>query len=234
MPWQFHKVYHNEQSSWHSTSFSNKNDPDGFFSSVFTQQLRFLNCLHCSSGVSFCSHFAAVIADFVLCLYLWLTATVQKIPALGQHHVITSKSNYDVCQSITWSTRMWANAQHDGHPANAAKFGWCPYSSAVSNAANTRNPLKFAGCFKVTKWSQMLVGQSSPYCKDMCGRYCCLTSFFSVVNTCLSCEHIVWQSCALVPRWWIFGAFLGLTFPASYVYHISDLHFKFALRPHHV
>jgi len=32
----------------------------------------------------------------------------------------------------------------------------------------------------------------------------------------------------------IFGEFLGPTFPASRVQHISDLHSKFALGPHHV
>ena len=42
------------------------------------------------------------------------------------------------------------------------------------------------------------------------------------------------QCCAIVPRWRIFGDFLGLAFPASRVQHISDMHSKFALRPHHV
>ena len=51
------------------------------------------------------------------------------------------------------STRMWANAQRDGRPA---KYRWRPlFNAAVwltpttrvpcSNAAKTRNPLKFAG-----------------------------------------------------------------------------------------
>jgi len=33
----------------------------------------------------------------------------------------------------------------------------------------------------------------------------------------------------MVPRWQIFGDFLGPAFPASRVQHISDLHSKFAL-----
>jgi len=37
------------------------------------------------------------------------------------------------------------------------------------------------------------------------------------------------QSCAIVPRWRIFGDFLGPAFPASRVQHISDLHSKSAL-----
>jgi len=38
----------------------------------------------------------------------------------------------------------------------------------------------------------------------------------------------------MVPRWRIFGDFSGPAFPASRMQHISDLHSKFALRPHHV
>jgi len=32
----------------------------------------------------------------------------------------------------------------------------------------------------------------------------------------------------------IFGDFLGPAFPSSRIQHVSDLHLKFALRPHHV
>jgi len=38
--------------------------------------------------------------------------------------------------------------------------------------------------------------------------YCCLKGFFPIVDTCLSCEDIARQSCAIVPRWRIFGDFL--------------------------
>jgi len=67
-----------------------------------------------------------------------------------------------------------------------------------------------------------------------CGGYCCLTSFFPIVDTCLSCEDVTRQSCAMVPRWRIFGNFFRPVFSASRVQHLSDLHLKFALRPHHV
>jgi len=37
------------------------------------------------------------------------------------------------------------------------------------------------------------------------------------------------------PRWRVFGdVFLGPAFPANRVQQVSDLHPKFALRPHHV
>jgi len=65
-------------------------------------------------------------------------------------------------------------------------------------------------------------------------RYCCLTSFFPLVDACLSCEDIARQSCAMVHRWRLFGDFLRPVFSASRVQHVSDLHLKFALRSHHV
>jgi len=33
--------------------------------------------------------------------------------------------------------------------------------------------------------------------------------FFPIVDTCLSCEDIAQQTCAMVPRWRIFGNFFG-------------------------
>jgi len=48
----------------------------------------------------------------------------------------------------------------------------------------------------------------------MWGRYCCLTSFLPIVDTCLTCEDIARQSCAMVPRCQIFGDFFGPAFPA--------------------
>jgi len=61
---------------------------------------------------------------------------------------------------------MWANAQRDGRPA---QYRWRRlFNAAVRlciNDAKTRNPLKLAGCPKLTKRSQPLVGRSSPYCQ---------------------------------------------------------------------
>jgi len=138
---------------------------------------------------------------------------------------------------------MWANAQRDGRPAeyrwrplfNAAKFGWRPLLECRAVTLPRREtPWNYLGCHKVTKRSQPLVGQSSPYCEDIWRRYCCLTSFFPIVDTCLSCEDIARQNCAMMPRWRFLATFLRPVFPASRVQHISDMHSKFALRPHHV
>ena len=79
-----------------------------------------------------------------------------------------------------------------------------------------------------------LVGRSSPHCGDIWRTYCCLTSFFPIVDTCLNCEDIARQSCAMVPRWRFLATFLRPVFSASHVQQVSDLHLKFALRQHHV
>ena len=89
------------------------------------------------------------------------------------------------------------------------------------------------GCPKLPELSQPLVGRSSPYGGDMWRTHCCLKFFFPIVDTCLSCEHIVRQSCAMVPRWRFLATFLRPVFSASRVQQVSDLHLKFALRPHH-
>ena len=140
---------------------------------------------------------------------------------------------------------MWANAQRDGRPAehrwrplfNAPKFGWRPLLECRARAVTlprreTRWNLQ--GCPKLPDRSQPLVGRSSPYYEDMWRRYCCLTSFFPIVDTCLSCADIARQSCAMVPRWRFLATLLRPVFAVSRVPHVSDLHLKFALRPHHV
>jgi len=135
---------------------------------------------------------------------------------------------------------MWANAQRDGRPAeyrwrplfNAAEFGWCPLLECRAVTLPRRETgWNLQGCPKVTKRSQPLVGRSSPYYGDMWRRYCC---FFPIVNACLSCEDIARQSCGMVQRWRHFDDFLRAVFSASCMQHVSDLHSKFTLRPHHV
>ena len=138
---------------------------------------------------------------------------------------------------------MWANAKRDGRPAkyrwrplfNAAKFGWRSLLECYAVMLRRREICwNLHGCPKLPDRSQPLVGLTSPYCADMWRRYCCLISFFLIVDTCLSCKDIVWQSFAMVLRWRFFASFLRPVFPASRLQHITDLHSKFALRPHHV
>jgi len=88
------------------------------------------------------------------------------------------------------------------------------------------------GCLKLPDRSQPLVGRISPYCEDVWRTYCCLTSLFPIVYVCPSCEDIARQSCAMVPRWRFLATFMHPVFSASRVQQVSDLHLKFALRPH--
>ena len=110
------------------------------------------------------------------------------------------------------------------------------YGVPCSNAAKTRNPLKLAGVPQTNETISLpLAGRTSPHCRNVWGRYCCLTSFSPIVDTCLNCEDIARQSCAMVSRWRIFDDFFGSAFPACCMQQISDLHSKFALEcPHHV
>jgi len=109
-----------------------------------------------------------------------------------------------------WNTRMWANDQRDGCPAkyrwrplfNATKFGCCPLLECRTVMLPRRETCwNLLGCPKLANRSQLLVGRSSPYCENMWERYCCLTSFFPIVDTCLGCDDIVRQSCMMVRRW---------------------------------
>ena len=105
---------------------------------------------------------------------------------------------------------MWANAQRNGRPAehrwrplfNAAKFGWRSLLDCRAVTLRRRETSwSLQRCPKWSNRSQPLVGRSSPYYEDMWRTYWCLTSFFPIVDTCLSCEDIARQSCAVVRRW---------------------------------
>jgi len=138
---------------------------------------------------------------------------------------------------------MWANAHHGGRPAeyrwhplfNTAKFGWRPLLECHAVTLPRRKTgWNLHGSPKLVNRSQPLLGPSSPYYQHMWRRYCCLTSFFLIVDTCLSCKDMTPHSCAMVPRWWFFGIFFApCIFSDPRAAHFS-LHPKFALRPHHV
>ena len=87
---------------------------------------------------------------------------------------------------------------------------WLTLNTGVprSNAAKTQNPLKLAGMPQITG----SISATSGPCEDMWRRYCCLTSFFPIVDMCLSCEDMARQSCAMVPRWCFLASFWVLHF----------------------
>jgi len=136
-------------------------------------------------------------------------------------HAVSKMTHFAVF-NILYPTRMWANAQCDGRPAehrwrplfNAAKFGWRPLLDCRAVTLLRRDTRwNMMGCPRPANRSQPLVGQSSPYCRDIWRRYYCLTSFFfPIVDMCLSCEDIARQSCAMVLRWWFLHHFCVLYF----------------------
>jgi len=137
---------------------------------------------------------------------------------------------------------MWTDAQRDGRPAeyrwsplfNAAKFGWRPILECRAVTLPRRETRwNYLGCPKLPDRSQLLVGRSSLYCADVWRRYSCLTNVLPIVDTCLICEDIARQMCAIVPRWRFLATFASCI-STSRVQHVSDLHLKFALRPHHL
>ena len=116
-----------------------------------------------------------------------------------------------------------------GALCSTPQCGWRPlleFRAVMLPRRETRWNLQ--GCPKLANGSRPLVGRSSPYVTW--GRYRCLTDFLPIVDTCLSWEDTARQSCAEVRN----GDFLRPVFAASRVQRISDLHSKFALRPHHV
>ena len=100
-----------------------------------------------------------------------------------------------------------------------------------SNAAKTRNSLKFAG---VSPTRQQISAVSMPKFTILRGHIeevLLFNKFFS------DCRHIP-QLRRHSPTKLFDGAemaiFLRFVFSASRMQHISDMHSKFALRPHHV
>jgi len=129
--------------------------------------------------------------------------------------------------------------QRDGRPAkyrwrplfNAAKFGWRPLLECRAVTLPRRETRwNSQGCPKLANRSQPLVSRSSPYYEDMWRRYRCLTIFFRL-SIHASAAKIQPDK---VVRWCQNGDFLCPVFSAIRVQHISDMHSKFPLRPHHV
>ena len=138
---------------------------------------------------------------------------------------------------------MWANVQCDGRLAeyrwrplfNAMNYGWHPllkWYAVTLQRSETRWNLN--GCPKLVNRSQPLVGRKFTILLGHVEEVLLFNKFFPIVDMCLSCEDIAQQSCAMVPRWRFLATFLRPVFSVSRVQHISDLHSKFALRPHHV
>jgi len=81
-----------------------------------------------------------------------------------------------LCVKTVRKLEMWANAQHDGRPAehrwrllfNATKFGWRSLLDCRAVTMPRRETSwNLQVCPKLLNRSQPLVGRSSPYCGDI-------------------------------------------------------------------
>jgi len=90
------------------------------------------------------------------------------------------------------------------------QFGWCTLLDCCAvTLPRRKSHWNKLGCPKLVNRSQSLVGQTSPYCGNIWRTYCYLTSFFPIINMCLSCEDIARQSFAMVPRCRFLGTFFA-------------------------
>jgi len=88
---------------------------------------------------------------------------------------------------------MWADAHRDGCPA---EYRWRPlFNAAVwlttrvpcSNAAKTRNPLKFAGVPQTTEPISAASGPKFAILRGHLEKILLLSRFFPIVDMCLYC-----------------------------------------------
>jgi len=100
-----------------------------------------------------------------------------------------------------------------------------------SNAAKTRNPLTLGGVPQTTEQVSAASGPKFAILRRHVGETLVLNNLFPIIDICRNCKDIARQSCAMVPRWRIFGDFLRPVFSPSRVQHISYLYSKRALRP---
>jgi len=115
------------------------------------------------------------------------------------------------------------------------QLGWRPILECRAVTLPRRETHSKFARVPQTRQQISAVGQSSPYYEDMWRRYCCLRRFFfPIVDTCLSCKDIAGLDKVL--EWWrrLFGDFLRAVFSASRAQHVSEMHSKFTLKPHHV
>ena len=94
---------------------------------------------------------------------------------------------YNVGQCPTW----WSPCRTQVAPSVQRRKVWLTLTILDCRAvtlSRCETRWNVLGCLKLPDRSQPLVGRSSPYCGDIWMRYCCLISFFPIVDTCLSCE----------------------------------------------
>ena len=127
-----------------------------------------------------------------------------------------------------YSIPVQATAKH------RAKFGWPLSDVAAVTKPKRETHWNLLGCPKLAIRSQPLVGRRSPYCKDIWRKYYHLTSFFSNCRYIPSLRRYSPTNLCDGAQMAIFGVIFASCISASRAQHVSDMHSKFALWPHHV
>jgi len=70
----------------------------------------------------------------------------------------------------------------------------------------TQNPLKFVRVPQTPEPISAVSGQKFTILSGHVEEVLLLKKFFPIVDTCLSCEDMARQSCAMVPRWRFFAS----------------------------
>jgi len=108
---------------------------------------------------------------------------------------------------------------------------WAAERRRCSEEAKMRNPLNFAGVPQTRQPISAINGRKFTilwwHVEEtlLFKKFCFWLSIHALVA-----KYIAQQSCAMVRRWRIFACSIS----ASRMQHISQLHSKFAQRPHHV
>ena len=121
---------------------------------------------------------------------------------------------------LLFRTRMWANAQRDGHLAEyrwrrvQRRKVWLTSTTRVPAVTLPRRETRsnLQGYPKLPNRSQPLVGRKFIILRRHVEEVLLFNKFFPIVDTCLSCEDTARQSCAIVLRWRFFGDVLHSVF----------------------
>jgi len=103
---------------------------------------------------------------------------------------------------------MWANAKTAALPniggtsVQRCKVWLAPTIRVpCSNAAKTRNPLKFVGVPQTRQQLSAVSRLKFTILRRHVDEVLVFNIFFPIVDTCFSCEDTARQSCAIVPKW---------------------------------
>jgi len=101
-------------------------------------------------------------------------------------------------------------------------------------AAKTRKSLKFARVPQTRQQISAARGLKFTILRGHTEEILLLNKFFWIVDTCLICEDIARQSCAMDPRLRLFWRFFACCIFSESRATRFRLHSKFTLMPHHV